>query len=136
MKAKTIILLLTIVFISINSHAQTNVSYTYDSAGNRVSRAIVVSRGEAAGWAEDSAVELAEGTDTTSCRTIDYQESVYDILSKIQRWLPALGVAYLGLCKVWGFAYGTEVNETLMVLATLLATTLEISSVNYFKDNE
>ena len=61
---------------------------------------------------------------------------LYDILSKIQRWLPALGVAYLGLCKVWGFAYGTEVNETLMVLATLLATTLEISSVNYFKDNE
>ena len=61
---------------------------------------------------------------------------VYDILSKIQRWLPALGVAYLGLCKVWGFMYGTQVNETLMILATLLATTLEISSVNYFKDEK
>ena len=61
---------------------------------------------------------------------------LYDILSKIQRWLPALGVAYLGLCKIWGFPYGSEINETLVVLATLLATTLEISSVNYFKDKE
>ena len=61
---------------------------------------------------------------------------LYDILSKVQRWLPALGVAYLGLCKIWNFPFGTEVNETLMVLATLLATTLEISSVNYFKKEQ
>ena len=83
MKAKTIILLLTIVFISINSHAQTNVSYTYDSAGNRVSRAIVVSRGDDAGWEEDSATELAEGIDTTAFKVTADKESVYDILSKI-----------------------------------------------------
>lgn len=61
---------------------------------------------------------------------------LYDILSKIQRWLPVLGVAYLGICKIWGCPLGTEVNETLMVLATLLASTLEISSAAYFKKND
>lgn len=59
---------------------------------------------------------------------------VYDILSKIQRWLPALGAFYLGLCKVWGFAFGSEVNETIALVATLLAATLEVSSMRYYKE--
>ena len=59
--------------------------------------------------------------------------NTYDILSKIQRWLPALGAFYLGLCKVWGFAFGSEVNETIALIATLLAATLEISTVRYYK---
>ena len=59
--------------------------------------------------------------------------TTYDILSKIQRWLPALGAFYLGLCKVWGFLYGSEVNETVALIATLLAATLEISSAKYYK---
>ena len=59
--------------------------------------------------------------------------TTYDILSKIQRWLPALGAFYLGLCKVWGFAFGSEVNETIALIATLLAATLEISTVRYYK---
>lgn len=59
---------------------------------------------------------------------------VYDILSKIQRWLPALGAFYLGLCKVWGFAFGSEVNETIALGATLLAATLEVSSMRYYKE--
>ena len=57
----------------------------------------------------------------------------YDILSKIQRWLPALGAFYLGLCKVWDFPFGSEVNETIALLAALLAATLEISSARYYK---
>jgi hypothetical protein len=60
----------------------------------------------------------------------------YDILNKIQRWLPALGIFYLGLCKVWGFALGSEVNETIALVATLLATTLEIFSGQFYKKNE
>ena len=60
----------------------------------------------------------------------------YDILNKIQRWLPALGIFYLGLCKVWGFALGNEVNETIALVATLLATTLEIFSGQFYKKNE
>ena len=58
--------------------------------------------------------------------------TAYDILSKIQRWLPALGAFYLGLCKVWGFLYGSEVNETIALVAALLAATLEISSARYY----
>ena len=58
---------------------------------------------------------------------------VYDILSKIQRWMPALGVCYLGLCKIWGFPFGDEVNQTIVLIATLLGTTLEIATAQYLK---
>lgn len=58
---------------------------------------------------------------------------VYDILSKIQRWLPALGVFYLAICKIWGLPWGGEVNDTIVAVATLLAATLEISSGRYYK---
>ena len=58
---------------------------------------------------------------------------VYDWLNKLQRWLPALGVCYLGLCKIWGFPYGDEVNQTIVLLATLLGTTLEIATAQYLK---
>lgn len=58
---------------------------------------------------------------------------LYDILSKIQRWLPALGVFYLAICKIWGLPWGGEVNDTIVAVATLLAATLEISSGRYYK---
>lgn len=58
---------------------------------------------------------------------------LYDILSKIQRWLPALGVFYLALCKIWGLSYGSEINDTIVALATLMACTLEISSAKYYR---
>lgn len=58
---------------------------------------------------------------------------LYDILSKIQRWLPALGIFYLAICKIWGVSYGNEINDTIVALATLLAATLEISSGRYYK---
>ena len=58
---------------------------------------------------------------------------VYDILSKLQRWMPALGVCYLGLCKIWGFPFGDEVNQTIVLIATLLGTTLEIATAQYLK---
>ena len=60
--------------------------------------------------------------------------TTYDILSKIQRWLPALGAFYLGLCKVWGFAFGDEINQTIALTATLLAATLEISTARYYNE--
>lgn len=58
---------------------------------------------------------------------------LYDILSKIQRWLPALGVFYLAICKIWGLPWGGEINDTIVALATLMACTLEISSGRYYK---
>ena len=57
--------------------------------------------------------------------------SVYDILNKIQRWLPALGVFYLAMCQIWGFQYGDEVNKTILAVTALLAATLEISTGKY-----
>jgi hypothetical protein len=58
---------------------------------------------------------------------------MYDILSKCQRFLPSLGLFYLGLCKIWGFPYGNEVNQTIVLLATLLGTILEIATAQYLK---
>lgn len=62
--------------------------------------------------------------------------TTYDILNKIQRWLPAVGVLYLGLCKIWGFAFGSEVNDTIVIVATFLATTLEIFSSKFYKEHD
>lgn len=57
--------------------------------------------------------------------------TAYDILNKIQRWLPALAVFYLALCNVWGLPYGEQVNQTILAIAALLAATLEISTGKY-----
>ena len=57
---------------------------------------------------------------------------VYDILNKIQRWLPALAVFYMALCSIWGFdGHGQEVRDTILAIAALLAATLEISTGKY-----
>lgn len=58
---------------------------------------------------------------------------VYDVLNKIQRWLPALGVFYLALCSIWDLPLGNQVNETIVAAAALLGTTLEISTQVYYK---
>jgi len=60
-------------------------------------------------------------------------DATYDFLSKLQRWLPAIGAAYIGLCGVWGLPLGDQVNETIAIAATLLASYLEISTVQYHK---
>ena len=57
----------------------------------------------------------------------------YDALSKVQRWLPALGVAVLGICTIWGLPLGEQINQTILVVATLLAATLEVSTFVYKK---
>lgn len=62
-----------------------------------------------------------------------FTNKVYDILSKIQRWLPALGVFYVAISKIWGLPWGSEVNETIVAIAALLAATLEVSSARYYK---
>jgi hypothetical protein len=58
---------------------------------------------------------------------------LYDILNKLQRWIPSLAVFYLALCKIWGLALGQQVSDTLMAIAALLAATLEISTAEYNK---
>ena len=66
---------------------------------------------------------------------IRMSDKVYDALSKLQRWLPALAVFYMALCSIWGFGYGQEVRDTILAVAALLAATLEISSNNYHAQN-
>lgn len=60
-------------------------------------------------------------------------DKLYDILNKIQRWLPALGIFYLALSTIWGLPYGDQINQTIVAIATLLATTLEIATGMYLK---
>lgn len=50
--------------------------------------------------------------------------------------IPALGMFYLALCQVWGFPFGEQVNNTIVAIATLLATTLEIANGQYLKDKD
>lgn len=58
---------------------------------------------------------------------------LYDVLNKIQRWLPAAAVAYCGLAEIWGWAWGDEINRTVSVVVTLLAATLEVATSQYNK---
>lgn len=60
-------------------------------------------------------------------------DKLYDILSKTQRWLPALAVFYATLAGTWGFPWGDEVSQTISAVAALLAATLEISTVVYHR---
>lgn len=60
-------------------------------------------------------------------------DKLYDILSKIQRWLPALAVFYITLSAIWGLPFGDEISKTINAVAALLAATLEISTVVYHK---
>ena len=62
-----------------------------------------------------------------------FTNKAYDIISKIQRWLPSLGLFYLAVSKIWGLPWGNEINDTIVALATLLAATLEVSSSRYYK---
>ena len=61
-------------------------------------------------------------------------DKTYDILNKIQRWIPAVGVFYLALCQIWNLPLGDEVNNTIVAVAALMATTLEIANGQYQKD--
>ena len=57
----------------------------------------------------------------------------YDIINKIERWLYALGTAYLALAGVWGLPYGDEINKTIVIVGTMLASFLEVSTSVYHK---
>lgn len=61
--------------------------------------------------------------------------TTYDIINKINRWLPALGAAYVGLSAIWGWPLSDEVNKTIAVVCALIAATLEISTAKYNKLN-
>ena len=60
-----------------------------------------------------------------------FSNSWYDIINKIERWLPAIGAAYIGLAAIWGWPLGDEINKTIAVICTLISALLEVSTVQY-----
>lgn len=63
---------------------------------------------------------------------------LYDVLSKIQRWLDAVALFYLTVSVIWGLPFGEEVQKTIIAFAALLGAFLEVSTVRYkytLKDN-
>lgn len=50
----------------------------------------------------------------------------YDIINKIQRFLPAVASFYLVLVAAWGLPYGNQIEKTIMGVAALLAVFLEV----------
>jgi hypothetical protein len=64
-----------------------------------------------------------------------FSNSVYDIVNKIERWLPALAVFILTICTIWDLPYGEPIRDTIIAIATLLAATLEVSTAQYNKLN-
>ena len=63
--------------------------------------------------------------------------NTYDILKKIALIiLPALATLWLTLGKIWGLPYTTEIGATITAVAVFLGACLEISSKNYWRDEE
>ncbi len=63
--------------------------------------------------------------------------SAYDKLKKsVTLLLPALGAAYFGLSKIWGWPHGEEVVGTLAIIATFGGTVMELSTQNFNKEYE
>ena len=59
----------------------------------------------------------------------------YDVITVIQRWLVALGTAYLGLAAIWGFPFADEINQSIVVISTLLAALIEACKAKWNKDH-
>lgn len=64
-------------------------------------------------------------------------DDLFDALKWVaQIGLPALGTAYFGLARIWGFPYGEEIVGTVTVIDTLLGAWLGLSSKYYYDDLE
>lgn len=61
---------------------------------------------------------------------------MYDLLKWIaQIVLPALGVLYFALAKIWNLPYGTEIVGTISAIDAFLGALLGISTMQYNKKN-
>lgn len=64
-------------------------------------------------------------------------DRVYDVLKWIaQILLPALGVLYFALSKLWGFPLGEEIVGSITAVDAFLGALLGISSASYEKEQE
>lgn len=62
-------------------------------------------------------------------------DKLYDILNKIQRWLPALSTFIVTLCAIYNWSWGDSCSKTIMAIAALMAASLEIANSQYNKNN-
>lgn len=61
-----------------------------------------------------------------------FSNKVYDILKWFALvFLPALGVLYGALAKIWQFPFPSEIVYTITALDTFLGAVLGISNINY-----
>lgn len=61
----------------------------------------------------------------------------YDILKYIaQIVLPALGVLWFSISRIWGIGYGEEILATITALDCFLGALLGISTIQYHKNKE
>lgn len=73
--------------------------------------------------------------------TIPMSNKVYDILKIVAIVvLPLIQVLYAGLSKIWGFSFGTEIDQTIQLIVgalnTILGLALVKSSSDYNKQKE
>lgn len=65
------------------------------------------------------------------------KNSTYDILKQIaQVWLPALGVLWFSISRIWGIGYGEEILATITAVDCFLGAILGISTAVYNKKLE
>ena len=66
---------------------------------------------------------------------IRLNDSIYNILKWIALIaLPALGVFYFTLSKIWGLPYGAEITATLDAAALLIGTLIGVSQITINKE--
>ena len=62
-------------------------------------------------------------------------DKLYDVLKWIALIaLPALGVFYFTLAKIWGLPYGAEITATIDAVALLIGTLIGVSHLNIKKE--
>lgn len=65
------------------------------------------------------------------------KNSTYDVLKQIaQVWLPALGVLWFSISRIWGIGYGEEILATITAVDCFLGAILGISTAVYNKKLE
>lgn len=64
-------------------------------------------------------------------------DKLYDVLKWVALIaLPALGVFYFTLAKIWGLPYGAEITATLDALALLIGTLIGVSHMTIKKEEQ
>ena len=64
-------------------------------------------------------------------------DKLYDVLKWIALIaLPALGVFYFTIAKIWGLPYGAEITATIDALALLIGTLIGVSHLSIKKEDQ